>query len=68
MEQSCAIVCEYPKDTHKAVTVFKTVAKLQPANFRLLWGCFGFWIITPAATLLKNEVSTRQQASSTKLL
>ncbi len=73
MEQSCAIVCEYPKDTHKAVTVFKTVAKLQPANFRLLWGCFGFWVITPAvrlrnfrnrspsATLLKNEVSTRHR-------
>ncbi len=25
--------CEYPKDTHKSVTVFKTVAKLQPDNF-----------------------------------
>lgn len=33
MEQICAIVCEYPKDTHKSVTVFKTVAKLQPDNF-----------------------------------
>ncbi len=73
MEQSCAIVCEYPKDTRKSVTGFKPVAKLQPANFRLLWGCFGFWVITPAvrlrnfrnrspsATLLKNEVSTRHR-------
>lgn len=41
MTQICAIVCEYPKDTHKSVIVFKTVAKLQPANFRLLWG----WIM-----------------------
>lgn len=45
MTQFCAIACErtkpmmlvwfceYPKDTHKSVTVFKTVAKLQPDNF-----------------------------------